>query len=1257
MSLPSSNRQHPSSRLHRAGLALAALLAVALAPPAPSAALRLAQPPAPTAQPEPGNERASVAYLPMVHDAWSTEPTSIGDPDAPGLGNPGYNVSKYEIQLVFDIDATVPRADYTAVVTVTGHSFSIDAERIALDFVVPPGGVDVHMNGAPARWWAGSGNKIWVAVPSPRDMTTSDFSLRFAYSGSAGEAGSGLIIRRSGADAVQVWSPIGSGSGWFPGNHHPRDRADFAFTITTPDPYLGVANGGSAERTRSGTSITTQSVAAMATNDAMVNVGRYTVVQGTSATGNELVSYLLRSPAEAQPMIQTLTRQLDYFSQHLDLLLHGSLTIVESGAANSASVTGLYAVGRNQAGQRPAYFDRNAALMARQWFGGEVGAPSRADDWLNSGLATYLGALYLARDQGPEIVRARMAAFEWGYAFGVAWDAELSGLPADGSPNTAALVANKAPWAFHRLRQALGDEAFWTALTKYRWLAHEGSEVGWGMAAVDALEEAATQAAGGQTDEVASVFAHAFLRDTTPRLNLAWSQAANTVRIRVCQLTLVPNVFPLPLGLHGNAGAVGQHLDVSRLDESFEIAYAGRLTAITPDPDQTMLADVIVHPMGDAPLPECGALPRPALPNTAAAAADATSDGDGIAHKGDSILDRADVEPTDGRAGSAGDGDVGFAWAGEDEGDGSAIERAHRAAHAAAHLPAHLRARLAAVPGEPSIGDPYIPYLGNTGYDVVTYTVKARIDPPARRIEADTLIEARGVIGGLHRLSLDFMRMDGDEGLAVSAVEVDGLPAAYERPADADKLWIDLPAPLADGQAFAIRVVYAGRPRPGGTDIFSGGLLPHGQQTMYAISEPDGTRNWIPSNDHPRDKAYFNFVLTAPMPFVIAANGVPGTVTRTETDSTAVFAMRQPMSTYLATAAVGRYRTADQDGPNGVAIRHFFLGDPAVGMRVVDVTPDILDVFGWQVAPYPFDTYGHFAAPDFGGGMENQTMTAIGANVFGTRTPRSAHSLIAHEAAHQWFGDALSPHGWVDIWLNEGFATYFAELWRASRVGPEPLGWRMEALRYTVLASGRSAPVSMPALADMFGTNTYEKGGWVLHMLRRQVGDAAFFGGITDYFNRHLYGNVRTDDLRAALEAASGTDLAPSFEQWVHRPGNPVVHAGWHQDGDVLSVRFCPSSDGWNLPVAFAAHGTANEGPSRQTRGTANVEPGAPIDVASPVDFTVTGVTLDPDFALLADLRVIRAESPTPACEALATAWDRGTWDDPFTARLGALAR
>lgn len=199
-------------------------------------------------------------------------------------------------------------------------------------------------------------------------------------------------------------------------------------------------------------------------------------------------------------------------------------------------------------------------------------------------------------------------------------------------------------------------------------------------------------------------------------------------------------------------------------------------------------------------------------------------------------------------------------------------------------------------------------------------------------------------------------------------------------------------------------------------------------------------------------------------------------------------------------------------------------------------------------------------------------------------------------------------------------------------MGPEPLGWRLKALRYTVLAGGRDAPVGRPQAGDFFGTNTYQKGGWVLHMLREQLGEVAFWSGVREYYAAHRFGNVTTADLRQALEAASGQDLAPFFAQWVDRAGNPVVDLYWKWSPNRVDLRFCQAGRPFTLRLTPVVHW---QGQNQSLRSPQPILLDGPeVTVGLDLPFRgVSGITPDPDFATLADFRVHRVTgTELPAC-------------------------
>jgi aminopeptidase N len=216
----------------------------------------------------------------------------------------------------------------------------------------------------------------------------------------------------------------------------------------------------------------------------------------------------------------------------------------------------------------------------------------------------------------------------------------------------------------------------------------------------------------------------------------------------------------------------------------------------------------------------------------------------------------------------------------------------------------------------------------------------------------------------------------------------------------------------------------------------------------------------------------------------------------------------------------------------------------------------MVDLFAEWIAPFPYEKLAHVQSSTRFGGMEN--VAAIFYDERAISEGRDIEGTVAHETAHQWFGDSVTEADWRHLWLSEGFATYFAALFYEWADGRDAFRREMDDARTTVLRSDVvDRPIIDPDAADLFGLlnpNNYQKGAWVLHMLRGVVGDAAFQRGIRDYYERHQHGTALTADLEAAMERASGTELGWFFEQWLNRPGYPQLRVAHRYDAATNEV-------------------------------------------------------------------------------------------------------
>ena len=431
--------------------------------------------------------------------------------------------------------------------------------------------------------------------------------------------------------------------------------------------------------------------------------------------------------------------------------------------------------------------------------------------------------------------------------------------------------------------------------------------------------------------------------------------------------------------------------------------------------------------------------------------------------------------------------------------------------------------------GTDGLGDPLYPQLGNSGYDVQHYTIDLTVDVLSNTITGTTTITAL-TTSTLTSFNLDLL------GLTVNAITVNGTPATFTR--SGQELTITPEVPLAATQLFTVAVAYGGTPEPisdPGVPFEAVGWLDYDEQGIYVFSEPSGSMSWYPVNNHPLDKATYTFRITAPTPYVVAANGLLIDEIEQGEQRTYVWEASDPMASYLATINIAPFDVVEETGPDGLPIINFF--PQALSRRLsrdFAVTSDMIAYYSDIIGPFPFESYGAIvmSAP-FGGALETQTRPVFGSTA-------TMETIIAHELAHQWFGDSISLTRWQDIWLNEGFATYLHHLWTEHTKGKTIFNATMRGM-YTTMKTRQMAPPGNPPLAELFGSTVYVRGAWTLHALRLAVGDETFFTILRTYYARYQGSNATTDDFIAVAEEVSGQELSTLFQAWLYDEAVPDV--------------------------------------------------------------------------------------------------------------------
>lgn len=432
-------------------------------------------------------------------------------------------------------------------------------------------------------------------------------------------------------------------------------------------------------------------------------------------------------------------------------------------------------------------------------------------------------------------------------------------------------------------------------------------------------------------------------------------------------------------------------------------------------------------------------------------------------------------------------------------------------------------------PSPEGFGDPYFSRLGNGGYDVLHYTLEIDVDMQRNLLRSTAMVDARAS-EALREFNLDFRGFD------IEQVSVDGQPAQYNR--SGVELTVIPEAPIEPGQEFTVAVEYEGTPQ---NSVEQGMRLGWNryENGIYVASEPSGASSWYPVNDHPCDKASYTFQITVPEPYMVAANGVLTATLDNGDTTTYTWEETHPMASYLATVNIARFVYQEQPGPDGMIVRNYF--DQAIAEQVEPVfsrQPEMIAFFNSIYGPYPFDEYGVVVVDaSFGFALETQTLSLFSSRGL-SRADRENEQVVAHELAHQWFGNSVTLDNWKDIWLNEGFATYSQWLWLEHDRGRAAMESQIDGW-YETLARNDHPPAGDPSNRDLFSMSVYFRGGLTLHALRLRLGDDVFFDILRAYADQYAYGNASTDDFIALAEELSGQNLDDFFQAWLYEEEMP----------------------------------------------------------------------------------------------------------------------
>ncbi|MBU1376479.1 MAG: hypothetical protein KKE02_06430 [Alphaproteobacteria bacterium] len=529
------------------------------------------------------------------------------------------------------------------------------------------------------------------------------------------------------------------------------------------------------------------------------------------------------------------------------------------------------------------------------------------------------------------------------------------------------------------------------------------------------------------------------------------------------------------------------------------------------------------------------------------------------------------------------------------------------------------------------------PYQPQAGLDVEHYVFNLEVADGTRQIKGETVVTVRFKTGGVDKVVLDFKARDRKSlGMTVAAVTEgrDGHTVRFSH--QGDQLVLQLPAAPPAGEVRDFRIRYAGEPADGlvfGTSRYGG------ERAFVTWNWPTKIRDWAPTLDHPSSKVTSEWVVTAPEAYAVVANGLLASeLSLGDGRKTTHWKQSVPIAAWLNAVGVARFQTWYGGTARGVPLQVWApVGAKVDVANAFLVARRTIDFYGDVVGPYPYEKLGQVVAPLLGGGaMEHASVVFYGdggtrdgaqpmPNRRGDAVALAAYGVMAHEIAHQWFGDSVTEAGWGDVWLSEGFATYFADLYTERYEGRDAFVAALRSGRTKALAAERKerdpviTPVDDAAGPDLTQVQ-YAKGGWVLHMLRQQVTTPIFFQGIKLYYQRHQGGHATTGDLRRAMEEVSGQDLQAFFDQWLTRVDSPKLDVTWTYDAAAKAVTFNiaqqQAGEAYRLPIEI--------GVTDEARGALTV---LKVDMARKTQvFTIplakapVEMVLDPDTKLLADM-------------------------------------
>jgi aminopeptidase N len=442
-------------------------------------------------------------------------------------------------------------------------------------------------------------------------------------------------------------------------------------------------------------------------------------------------------------------------------------------------------------------------------------------------------------------------------------------------------------------------------------------------------------------------------------------------------------------------------------------------------------------------------------------------------------------------------------------------------------------------------------YPRQPGIDAEHYVFRIGLRDDTDRITGEAEIYFRFRQEGVTEVALDLASASPDGqgvGMTVSGVTSQGEPVRWVH--ESDRLRITLDEAPDVGELIRFTVNYGGIPA-GGLNI---GLNRYEERTFFSVNWPHRARQWLPMIDHPYDKATSEFIVTAPIHYQVVANGLLQEETDLEGEMRRThWKQSVPIPSWLNALGVARFSSQHFGSVNGIPLQTWvFHQDREAGIATFEVPArEAMTFFSEAIGPYPYEKLANVEAAGMGGGMEHASVIFYGAR---SVTMEPATGLVTHEIAHQWFGDSVTESDWDDVWLSEGFATYLTLLNTEHYRGRDAFVAGLKRAQESVWSGEARDPSetvvhdNLSDMGEVLSGLQYQKGAWILHMLRWEIGTEDFWAGIQEYYRRYRDSTASTADLVRVMEEISGAELNWFFDQWLHRTPSPALEGSWAFD-------------------------------------------------------------------------------------------------------------